>query len=39
MATLSQAQLGPVDPVLTEHARMLKPGKYIADQVFPRLPV
>ena len=34
---LSQTQLGPVDPVLTQYAQLLRPGKYIADQVFPQL--
>jgi len=36
---LSQAQLGPVDPVLTEHARRIAPVKFVADEVFPPLMV
>jgi hypothetical protein len=36
---LSQAQLGPVDPVLTEHAARSRPTGYIADEVFPPISI
>jgi len=36
---LSQAQLGPVNPVLSQYAQHLRPGKYIADVLFPQLPI
>jgi hypothetical protein len=34
---LSQAQLAPVDPVLTEHAQRIAPTGFIADQLAPPL--
>jgi hypothetical protein len=32
---LSQAQLGPVDPVMSEHSARIEPVGFIADDIFP----